>query len=321
VLLLALVIAAIPAGRRPFWSSDEARVALLARDVLSHNDWLVAEIRGHPYLNKPQLFFWSVAAAALPFGRVTEMIAAIPALVSSLAGVAGVIAVGRLLWGWQTGALAGLILVTTPLHFEMSHQVLPDVMLNAWLVWALYWLGFKANAGLSAAFHAGYEAARGRIVATIDADLQNDPRELQALLAALDGADAAVGWRRERHDPWPKRGSSRVANVIRDWMTGDSVRDSASSLRVMRRECLRAIPPYCGMHRFVPTLLRMAGYRVVEVPVRHRPRRFGRSKFGVRNRALRAFVDLLVVRWMIRRALRYQVEEVMPATPPHGRRG
>lgn len=139
VVLLALVIAAIPAGRRPFWSSDEARVALLARDVLGHDGWLVAEIRGQPYLNKPQLFFWSVAAAALPFGRVTELTAAIPALVSSLVGVAGVIAVGRLLWGWQTGALAGLILVTTPLHFEMSHQVLPDVMLNAWLVWALYW--------------------------------------------------------------------------------------------------------------------------------------------------------------------------------------
>jgi dolichol-phosphate mannosyltransferase len=181
-------------------------------------------------------------------------------------------------------------------------------------------LGFKANAGLSAAFHAGYEAARGRIVATIDADLQNDPRELQALLAALEGADAAVGWRRERHDPWPKRVSSRIANAIRDRVTGDSVQDSACSLRMMRRECLHAIPPYSGMHRFVPTLLRIAGYRVVEVLVRHRPRRFGHSKFGVRNRALRAFIDLLVVRWMIRRALRYQVCEVAPPASLHGRR-
>lgn len=182
-------------------------------------------------------------------------------------------------------------------------------------------LGFKANAGLSAAFHAGYEAARGRIVATIDADLQHDPRELQVLLAALEGADAAVGWRRERQDSWAKRVSSRIANVIRDRVTGDSVRDSACSLRVMRRECLHAIPPYSGMHRFVPTLLRIAGYRVVEVPVRHRPRRFGHSKFGVRNRVLQAFVDLLVVRWMIRRALRYQVCEVIPPAPLHGRRG
>jgi len=171
-------------------------------------------------------------------------------------------------------------------------------------------LCFDANAGLTAAFHAGYGAARGRIVATLDADLQNDPRDLPPLLAALEGADAAVGWRRERHDPWPKRVSSRIANAIRNWLTGDEVRDSACSLRVMRRECVGAIPPYTGMHRFVPTLLRTAGYRVIEVPVQHRPRRFGRSKYGIRNRALRAFVDLLAVQWMMRRAVRYRVREV-----------
>jgi 4-amino-4-deoxy-L-arabinose transferase-like glycosyltransferase len=138
VLMLAVLIAALPAGRRPFWSSDEARVALLAQDVLDHGRWIVAQIRGQPYLNKPQLFFWSVAVASLPFGRVTELSAAIPAVVSSIAGVAGVVAVGRLLWGWPVGVVAGLILITAPMHFEMSHQVLPDVMMNAWLVWALY---------------------------------------------------------------------------------------------------------------------------------------------------------------------------------------
>jgi len=86
------------------------------------------------------------------------------------------------------------------------------------------------------------------------------------------------------------------------------VRDSACTLRAMRRECTAALPTYDGMHRFVPTLLRIAGYRVVEVPVAHRPRRFGQSKFGVRNRAGRAFRDLLAVRWMQRRALRYTIE-------------
>jgi glycosyltransferase involved in cell wall biosynthesis len=171
-------------------------------------------------------------------------------------------------------------------------------------------LCFAANAGLTAAFHAGYGAARGRIVATLDADLQNDPRDLPLLLAALEGADAVVGWRRTRHDPWLKRVSSRVANAIRNRLTGDDVRDSACSLRAMRRECLGAIPPYSGMHRFVPTLLRTAGYRVAQVPVHHRPRRFGRSKFGIRNRALRGLIDLLAVRWMMRRALRYEVREV-----------
>lgn len=171
-------------------------------------------------------------------------------------------------------------------------------------------LCLDANTGLTAAFHAGYAAACGRLVATLDADLQNDPRDLPPLLAALEDADAAVGWRRERHDPWPKRVSSRIANALRNWLTGDEVRDSACSLRVMRRECVGAIPPYTGMHRFVPTLLRMAGHRVVEVPVNHRPRRFGRSKYGIKNRALRAFVDLLAVRWMMRRAVRYRVREV-----------
>src|SRR5205809_3489059 len=134
VLVLSAMIIATPAGRRPFWSSDEARFALLAQDVVDHGRWLVAELRGRYYLNKPQLFFWAVAAAALPFGRVTEASAAIPALVSSVAGVAGVIAVGRLLWGWQAGALAGLIVVTTPLHFDKSPQLLPDGMLNAWVM-------------------------------------------------------------------------------------------------------------------------------------------------------------------------------------------
>jgi 4-amino-4-deoxy-L-arabinose transferase-like glycosyltransferase len=147
VLVLSAMIIAVPAGRRPFWSSDEARFALLAQDVVDHGRWLVAELRGRYYLNKPQLFFWAVAAAALPFGRVTEASAALPALVSSLCGVAGVMAIGRLLWGWQAGAVAGLILVTTPLYFEMGHQVLPDGMLNAWLVWALYWLLRAERAG------------------------------------------------------------------------------------------------------------------------------------------------------------------------------
>jgi hypothetical protein len=121
-----------------------------------------------------------------------------------------------------------------------------------------------------------------------------------------------------------KRFSSRVANAIRTGMTGDPVRDSASSLRVMRRECVAAVPPYAGMHRFVPTLLKLAGFRVVEIPVHHRPRRFGQSKFGVRNRALRALADLLVVRWMMRRRLRYSIFEEIDsggatgATPPRG---
>jgi glycosyltransferase involved in cell wall biosynthesis len=170
-------------------------------------------------------------------------------------------------------------------------------------------LRLQWNAGLSAAFYAGFQAARGRIVATMDSDLQSDPRDLPALLAGLDGADAVVGWRQVRHDSWLKRVSSRVANGIRKSMTGDPMEDSACSLRVMRRECLAAIPPFTGMHRFVPTLLKLAGHRTVQVPVHHRPRRFGRSKFGVSDRALPAFADLLAVKWMMRRRIRYRIAE------------
>jgi dolichol-phosphate mannosyltransferase len=174
-------------------------------------------------------------------------------------------------------------------------------------------LRLETNAGLSAAFYAGFQAARGRIVATMDSDLQSDPRDLATLLPGLDSADAVVGWRQIRHDSWLKRVSSRIANGIRQALTGDPLPDSACSLRVMRRACVAAVPPYAGMHRFIPTLLRLAGFRVAQVPVHHRPRRFGRSKFGVRNRALTAFVDLLAVRWMMRRRLRYRIAEDLEA--------
>ena len=147
VLLLAALLAIIPAGRRPFWSSDEARVALLARDALEHGRWLVADLRDRQYLNKPQLTYWSVALSSVPFGRVTEKSAAIPGVIASIAAVAGVIATGGRLWGWKTGVVAGLILATSPLEFDMAHQVLPDMLLSAWLVWALYFLTRAASAG------------------------------------------------------------------------------------------------------------------------------------------------------------------------------
>ena len=182
-------------------------------------------------------------------------------------------------------------------------------------------LSFETNAGLSAAFRAGYAAARGSIIVTMDADLQNDPRDVELLLTALETADAAVGYRSRRRDHWRKRLSSRIANAIRDRVTGDRVRDSACSLRAIRRECVAAIPPFAGMHRFVPTLLRMAGHRVVEVEVHHRPRSFGKSKFGIRNRALRTFLDLLVVRWMMRRTVHPRVREMTPAGPSGNRAG
>ena len=166
-----------------------------------------------------------------------------------------------------------------------------------------------ANAGLSAALDAGLARARGRVVITLDSDLQNDPRDIPRMLDALEGYDAVTGWRQQRDDPWLKRVSSRIANRVRNAVTRESVHDSACTLRVLRHGCLACLPRFRGFHRFVPTLLRMAGCRVLELPVGHRARRFGVSHYGIRNRAFVAFEDLLAVRWMQDRRLRYDATE------------
>jgi glycosyltransferase involved in cell wall biosynthesis len=169
----------------------------------------------------------------------------------------------------------------------------------------------KENGGESAATDAGFKAARGGRVVVMDADLQNDPRDIPTLLAHLDHWDAATGWRvqRAQGDGLVRRVSSRIANGFRNWVSDESIHDSGCTFRAFRRECLRGLVLYRGFHRFIPTLLRMRGYRVIEVPVSHRPRRFGRSKYGVLNRAVVAFADLLAIRWMKARLLRYEVVE------------
>jgi len=169
----------------------------------------------------------------------------------------------------------------------------------------------KANAGETAATDAGFKAVRGAWVVVMDADLQNDPSDIPRLLAHLDRWDAATGWRVKRGegDGWLRRLSASIANRVRNRLSDETVQDSGCTFRAFRRECLRDLVLYRGFHRFIPTLLKMRGYRVIEVPVNHRPRRFGRSKYGVWNRAFVAFADLLVVRWMKSRRLRYEVAE------------
>jgi dolichol-phosphate mannosyltransferase len=169
----------------------------------------------------------------------------------------------------------------------------------------------KANAGETAATDAGFKAVRGRQVVVMDADLQNDPRDIPGMLARLGEWDAVTGWRVDRAagDSWARRLSSRIANRIRNALSQETIQDSGCTFRAFRRECVRDLALYRGLHRFIPTLLRMRGFRVIEVPVSHRPRRFGTSKYGIGNRALRAFIDLLAVRWMKDRHLRYEVAE------------
>ena len=172
-------------------------------------------------------------------------------------------------------------------------------------------LRLKTNGGETAATDAGFRAARGRRIVVMDADLQNDPGDIPMLLAHLDQWDAVTGWRVDRAagDNLVRRASSRTANRIRNWLSDEAIQDSGCTFRAFRRECLRELVLYRGLHRFIPTLLKMRGYRVIEVPVGHRPRRFGRSKYGVLNRAIVAFADLLVIRWMKARFLRYEIVE------------
>lgn len=169
----------------------------------------------------------------------------------------------------------------------------------------------KANAGETAATDAGFKAAQGRWVVTMDADLQNDPADIPVLLSHLGQWDAVSGCRvnRAAGDSRVRRISSRIANRIRNRLSQESVEDSGCTFRAFRRQCLRELTLYRGLHRFIPTLLRMRGYRVLEIPVNHRPRRFGRSKYGVMNRAVVGFADVLAVRWMKARLLRYEVAE------------
>ena len=175
----------------------------------------------------------------------------------------------------------------------------------------------KANAGETAATDAGIKAAGGRWVVTMDADLQNDPHDIPAMLGHLEQWDAVTGWRvsRGEGDSVVRRASSRIANRVRNALSEESIQDSGCTFRAFRRECLRGLVLYRGFHRFIPTLLRMRGYRVLEVPVKNRPRRFGQSKYGVMNRVFVATADLLVVRWMKNRFLRYDVAEDLGGEP------
>ncbi len=178
----------------------------------------------------------------------------------------------------------------------------------------LHIVSFAANAGQTAAFAAGFQAARGDVIVTLDADGQNDPADVPALLETMakSGATAVAGYRAARADSAWKRFQSRIANGVRNRLNRETIRDTGCSLKAFRADALRALPLFTGMHRFLPTLVKMHGGTVTEVPVRHRPRRGGTTKYGMWNRVFRSLADALAVRWMQRRQLRYRVTEDLP---------
>lgn len=157
------------------------------------------------------------------------------------------------------------------------------------------------NFGQSAALSVGFKSAVGNIIATLDGDGQNDPADIPRLIELLqkNSADVVNGVRQKRHDSFVRKVSSRIANNFRDWVTGDKVTDVGCSIRVFRSQCVKRIPLFKGMHRFFPTLVKMQGFaRIIELPVNHRPRMRGKTKYGIQNRLWVGLTDLVAVKWM-----------------------
>jgi dolichol-phosphate mannosyltransferase len=173
-------------------------------------------------------------------------------------------------------------------------------------------LRFVKNAGQSAAMWAGMNAARGQYIATLDADLQNDPKDLPKFLEALKQADCVCGSRvanRRKGDNIIRQLSSKIANGVRNQITRENVTDSACCYRVFKRECIGNLKFFKGMHRFLPTLFKIEGYSVAEIPISHHERYAGQSNYGVWNRLFASSYDLFAVRWMQKRMFRFQVKD------------
>lgn len=169
-------------------------------------------------------------------------------------------------------------------------------------------LSLNRNFGQSAAFAVGFRAATGDVVVTMDADLQNDPADIPTMLARYGDYDMVTGWRHNRRDTLAKRVGSKIGNFVRNRLTRETIHDTGCSLKVMRAEQVKRLKMYRGLHRFLPTLMRLEGARVLEVKVNHRPRLHGVSKYTNLRRAVEGFQDLLAVRWMMKRHLPFEGE-------------
>jgi dolichol-phosphate mannosyltransferase len=174
------------------------------------------------------------------------------------------------------------------------------------------YVSFNRNYGKTAALLAGLRATKGSLIATMDGDLQNDPADIPMMLAALENSDMVCGIREKRMDSPVRRISSRAANTVRIRLIHDDTIDMGCMLHVFKRECLSSIKLFEGMHRFFSTLVRMEGFQIIQVPVKHHPRLQGEAKYGVRNRIFVWIKDLLAVRWMQSRHIHYTIKESSP---------
>lgn len=201
------------------------------------------------------------------------------------------------------------IVITDDRSTDNSWAVLRELASSAPCVRALR---FARNAGQSAAQWAGMKAARGRFIITLDADLQNDPRDVPGFLEALTQYDCVCGSRvkaRDQGDNFLRIASSSIANWVRNKLSGETISDAGCCYRAFKRECIDNLKFFKGMHRFLPTLIKIEGFTVTEIPVRHNPRTAGQTHYGIWNRLFASFYDLIAVRWMKKRMFRYEIEE------------
>jgi glycosyltransferase involved in cell wall biosynthesis len=173
-------------------------------------------------------------------------------------------------------------------------------------------LAFDRNYGQSCAFDAGFRNAKGEWVITLDGDRQNDPADIPHMLKKTAEADLVCGRRVNRRDPWHKKITSKLANFIRSRLCHDNINDTGCSLKVYRTACLKNIKMFKGMHRFLPALFLIEGFRVTEVPVNHRERLKGSTKYNLFNRSFNTIADLLAVRWMLKRHVNYKIDKEIP---------
>ncbi|MEX1012537.1 MAG: glycosyltransferase family 2 protein [Waddliaceae bacterium] len=169
-------------------------------------------------------------------------------------------------------------------------------------------IAFNKNYGQSSAFAAGFEAAKGEYVITLDGDRQNDPRDIPMLIDEGKGYDLVCGRRKKRKDTLVKRLTSKLANALRNYLLEDPVKDTGCSLKIYKKSCLQKIKMYNGMHRFLPALFSIEGFSIKEVDVNHRPRTEGQTKYNFFNRSFNTIADLLAVRWMRKRVINYRIK-------------
>lgn len=178
-------------------------------------------------------------------------------------------------------------------------------------------IGFEKNAGQSAALWAGFKECTGKYIATLDGDRQNDPEDIPHLIDRLEAGDVDMvnGYRRKREDSFVRKIASRIANGFRNLTTGKTVRDVGCSTRAFRRECVDTLPLYAGMHRFMPTLVAMRGFKLAEIPVNHRPRNLGTTKYTINNRLWVGIYDIFGVMWLKKRGFQYRIARKSGSPP------